>query len=135
MVEAYSREEASHGWWPASDPPGPVFYAYTYPEPEGYRFAPVGPTAASYDPRLGEFVLPYDAIRDLADPDAAVLEFLQSTYEAGADLGGWDRRALEPGNIPHTPADRPWSVAAEGPTGATAVGPSHRHHARRAEKL
>jgi hypothetical protein len=140
MVEAYSREESSHGWWPASEPPGPAFYAYTYPEPGGYRAAPVRPAAASYDPRLSEFILPYDAIRELADPDAAVLEFLQSTYEAGATLGGWDRAGLEPGNIPHRPADRPWSIAgAEGTprvgeqetSTAASVSASHRHHARR----
>ena len=104
MVEAYSREESSHGWWPASESPGPAFYAYTYPEPNGFRSAPVRPGAASYDPRLGEFILPYDAVRDLADPDAAVLEFLQSTYEAGAELAGWDRRALEPENPPANPS-------------------------------
>ncbi len=139
MVEAYSREESSHGWWPASESPGPAFYAYTYPEPNGFRSAPVRPGAASYDPRLGEFILPYDAVRDLADPDAAVLEFLQSTYEAGAELAGWDRGALEPEILPPTPADRPWSVgnpderrasdqAAPAPA---SVHPSHRHHARR----
>lgn len=137
MVEAYSREESSHGWWPASEAPGPAFYAYTYPEPDGYRSAPVGPAAASYDPRLGEFILPYDAIRDLTDPDAAVLEFLRSTYEAGAELAGWDRRALEPGILPNTPPDRPWSVGDPAGVGLdqqearVSVEPAHRHHARR----
>jgi hypothetical protein len=139
MVEAYSREESSHGWWPSSEPPGPAFYAYTYPEPDGFRSAPVRPAAASYDARLGEFTLPYDAIRAAADPDAAVLAFLQSTYDAGADLGGWDRVALEPWILPRTPADRPWSVAdpdrsvrlvrqaaAPAPGDAT-----HRHRSRR----
>jgi hypothetical protein len=138
MVEAYSREESSHGWWPASEPPGPAFYAYTYPEPDGFRSAAVLPAAAAYDPRLGEFILPYDVVRGLADPDAAVLAFLQSTYEAGAELAGWDRRALEPRVLPQTPADRPWSV--DDPVGIrrvsqeaarVSVDPAHRHHARR----
>ena len=136
MVEAYSREESSHGWWPASQPPGPAFYAYTYPEPDGFRSAPVLPEAASYDPRLGEFILPYDSIRDLADPDGAVLEFLQSTYEAGAELASWDRGALEPGIVPRTPADRPWSVGEPVAIGLrhegarVSVDPAHLHHAR-----
>ncbi len=137
MVEAYSREESSHGWWPASEPPGPAFYAYTYPEPDGYRSAPVRPTAAAYDPRLGEFILPYDVVRGLADPDAAVLSFLQSTYQAGAELAGWDRSSLEPGVAPRRPPDRPWSVghpADIGPRHEAArvsVDPAHRHRARR----
>jgi hypothetical protein len=118
MEEAYSREESSAGWWPSSDEPGPVFYAYTYPEPEGFRSAPVRPTEASFDPRFGELMLPYDVVRRAADPDAAVLEFLQSAYEAGADLGGWDRLALEPAIRPDRPAKRPWSTL-----DSTAVGP------------
>jgi hypothetical protein len=71
-------------------------YAYAYPEPEGFRAAAVRPADAFFDDRLGEFLLPYDAVRTATDPDAAVIEFLQSTYEAGANLGGWDRQALEP---------------------------------------
>ncbi len=136
MVEAYSREESSHGWWPASEPPGPAFYAYTYPEPGGYRSASILPAAAAFDSRLGEFILPYDAIRSLADPDAAVLAFLQSTYEVGASLAGWDRAALEPAFVPPTPADRPWSIGARVDVGlrheaaGTPAGPAHRHHDR-----
>src|SRR5206468_1355678 len=86
----------SIGWWPSSAPPGPAFYAYTAPEPNGFRSAQVGPVGAFFDARLGEFVLPYDAVREVSDPDAAVLEFFQSTYVAGADLAGWDRSSLEP---------------------------------------
>jgi hypothetical protein len=112
MQEAYSREEHSVGWWPSSDGPGPSFYAYVYPEPEGFKSARVRPAEAFIDTRLGEFVLPYDAVREAADPDAAVLEFFQSTYEAGADLGGWDRSSLEPAFVPVRPPDKPWSTVA-----------------------
>jgi hypothetical protein len=84
MEEAYSREESAMGWWPRSDGPGPSFYAYTYPEPPGYRSVQVRPAAAFFDEALGEFILPYDAVRELADADGAVLEFLESTYAAGA---------------------------------------------------
>jgi hypothetical protein len=110
MEEAYSREESSIGWWPRSDEPGPAFYAYTYPEPAGFKAAPVGPAGASYDARFGEFLLPYDAVRGAANPDAAVLEFFQATYEAGADLGGWDRPMLEPVARPAQPPRAPWST-------------------------
>jgi hypothetical protein len=109
MQEAYSREECSAGWWPSSDPPGPAFYAYVYPEPAAYESAPIGPADAFYDANLGEFMLPYDAVREAADPDAAVLEFLRSTYEAGADLGRWDRALLEPAVVPGRSPSRPWS--------------------------
>jgi hypothetical protein len=93
--EAYSHEEASAGFWPGSDAfPKPIFYAYAYPAPPGYAEAPVAPPAV-FDAVLGEFVLDYDAVRTARDPDAALLGFLQSTYTAAADLGGWDRGALE----------------------------------------
>ena len=124
MQEAYSREECSAGWWPSSDPPGPAFYAYVYPEPAGYEDAAIGPADAFYDARLDEFLLPYDAIREAADPDAAVLEFLRSTYEAGADLAGWDRAILEPMVIPGRRPSRPWT-----PVGET-VGSGSRDHRR-----
>ena len=110
MEEAYSREVSSAGWWPRSEPPGPSFYAYAYPEPEGYKTARVDPADATYDTTLREFVLPYDAVRDATDPDAAVLAFLESTYEAAADLGGWDRRRLEPAELPDQTPRRAWSV-------------------------
>lgn len=110
MEEAYSREEHSIGWWPTSEPPGPAFYAYVYPEPEGFESAVVRPAEASFDGRLGEFVLAYDVVRAAPDPDAVVQEFFQTTYEAGADLGGWDRSALEPSIWPDRPPRRPWST-------------------------
>jgi hypothetical protein len=95
MHEAYSHEVWSAGWWPRSQDPGPAFYAYIYPEPEGFRDASIPVNGASYDTRLGEFVLPYDTVRTAADPDAMLLAFLESTYGAAADLGGWDRASLE----------------------------------------
>jgi hypothetical protein len=94
--EAYSHEVSSCGFWPGNGGFGrPAFYSYAYPEPAGFGDAPVRPAAAFYGRDLGEFVLPYDDARQAADPDDAVLEFLESTYEAAAGLGGWDRQALE----------------------------------------
>ncbi|MGZ3280938.1 MAG: DUF5996 family protein [Caulobacteraceae bacterium] len=94
--EAYSHEVSSAGFW-AGDPgtPEPSFYAYAYPSPAGFADAPVSPPAARFDARLGEFILPYEAVRGAADPDEALLAFLQTTYEAAADLAGWDRSALD----------------------------------------
>lgn len=94
MHEAYSHEASSCGYWADHGVEG-AFYAYAYPEPDGYRTAPVAPAGATYDASLGEFVLPYEAVRTSPDPDAALLDFLQSTYEAAADNAGWDRPALE----------------------------------------
>jgi hypothetical protein len=94
MVEGYSHELASCGFWPGGSGEG-TFYAYAYPEPEGYAGYPVRPEGAAYSTELKEFVLPYEAVRTAKDPDATLLEFLQSTYEAAAETGGWDRRALE----------------------------------------
>jgi hypothetical protein len=94
--EAYSHECSSGGFWPGGGPvPEPVFYSYAYPEPPGYREWPVAPEAAYYSTDLSEYLLPYDAVRRAKSPDAALLAFLQSTYDAAADLGGWDRAALE----------------------------------------
>ncbi|MEO9129852.1 MAG: DUF5996 family protein [Sphingomonas sp.] len=94
--EAYSHEEVSVGFWPGSDAyPHAAFYAYAYPSPAGYADAKAEPDAAGYDAALGEFLLPYDAVRTAADPDAALLAFCQSTYNAAADLGSWDRTSLE----------------------------------------
>jgi hypothetical protein len=94
--EAYSHEVSSAGFWPGNDGyPTPVFYSYAYPEPPGFRDGPVRPAAARFDTGLGEFVLPYDAVRACADPDATLLAFLQSTYDAAADRAAWDRVALE----------------------------------------
>lgn len=95
MWEAYSHEVASCGYWPG--PPGEegVFYAYAYPDPPGYRDTAVEPVGARWDDELGEFVLPYEDVRTAADPDALLLAFLQSTYEAAATTAAWDRAALE----------------------------------------
>ncbi|MGD8699320.1 MAG: DUF5996 family protein [Gemmatimonadales bacterium] len=94
--EAYSHEVSSAGFWPGGGPlPKPVFYAYFYPQPEGFAEAAIRPEAAFYTTELGEFVLPYDEVRTADSPDEVLLAFLQSTYEAGADLASWDRGALE----------------------------------------
>lgn len=95
--EAYSHACISAGWWPGTvgGLAEPAYYAYAYPEPDGLADAEIGPAAARYDHDLGEFVLPYEAVRTAADPDAALLEFLDSTYAAAAELAGWDRAALE----------------------------------------
>ena len=94
MLEAYSHEVSSCGYWPGGDGEG-LFYSYAYPEPPGYREAPVGPEGASFDESLGEFVLPYEKVRTAVDPATVLLEFLQSSYEAAAECAAWDRRALE----------------------------------------
>ena len=94
--EAYSHEVSSAGFWPGGVLVAePMFYSYAYPEPIHFREADVGPEAARFDPDLGEFVLPYAAVRAAADPAAMLTEFLISTYGAAADLGHWDRVALE----------------------------------------
>ncbi|HZZ33078.1 MAG TPA: DUF5996 family protein [Phenylobacterium sp.] len=94
-VEAYSHEESSCGFWPGAPGVAAMFYAYAYPEPAGFKDAPVRPDAARWDAALGEFVLPYEAVRTAADPDAALMDFFQSTYEAAADLAHWPRKDLE----------------------------------------
>ena len=94
--EAYSHEVSSAGFWPGgSGVEYPVFFSYAYPEPTGFREMAVRPAAASFNTALGEFLLPYDAVRTAADPDRALLEFLQSTYEAAANAAHWERGALE----------------------------------------
>ncbi len=101
MSEAYSHEVISHGFWPGGDWPvggrvdEPVFYAYCVPTPEGFAGAHVAPAAAEWSPALGEFLLPYEVVRTAPDPRAALLSFLRSTYEVGADAAGWDRASLE----------------------------------------
>jgi hypothetical protein len=96
MVEAYSHECSSAGFWPGGGPvEDAAFYAYAYPEPQGYAAHPVRPAAAAYHAGAREFILPYEAVRTSADPDATLLAFLQSTYEAASTLGRWDRTALE----------------------------------------
>lgn len=95
MEEAYSHELSSAGFWPGAGLGEATFYAYAYPEPDGFSAYNVQPETAYYHKELGEFLLPYDAVRTAAAPDTMLLDFLQSTYEAAADLGGWDRNALE----------------------------------------
>ncbi|WP_262027906.1 DUF5996 family protein [Microvirga sp. Mcv34] len=93
--EAYSHEVSSAGFWPGNDAyPHPAFYSYAYPEPPGFRDATVTP-GASFETTLGEFILPYDTVRQAKDPDALLLDFLMTTYDAAADAGQWDRAALE----------------------------------------
>jgi hypothetical protein len=107
--EAYSHEVSSAGFWPGG---GGVdyaaFYSYTYPAPDGFRSRAVQPEAAFFSEPLGEFLLPYDAVRAAPDPDAALLAFLQSTYDAAAGAAGWDRDALEyAAGIPGVPRPVP----------------------------
>ncbi|MEO8364492.1 MAG: DUF5996 family protein [Ilumatobacteraceae bacterium] len=91
---AYSHEVASCGYWPGEGEEG-MFYAYAYPEPQGFPLWPVKPAQAFYDTTLGEFLLPYSVVRTASDPDALLMPFFQSAYEGAAELGGWDRQALE----------------------------------------
>jgi len=103
--EAYCQEVSSAGFWPGG---GPIdyaaFYSYAYPSPAGFATASVQPEAAFFHEELGEFLLPYDAVRTATDPDAAVMAFLQSTYEAAADPAEWDRLFLE--REPVAPTDQ-----------------------------
>jgi len=93
--EAYSHEVSSLGFWPGNEMmPEPIFYSYAYPEPRGFSEAKVRPPEASYNPQLKEFVLRYDDVRQAESPDAALLEFARSTYDAASTLGNWDRAAL-----------------------------------------
>lgn len=99
--EAYSHEVISAGWWPGGGAIAePAFYTYAYPEPSGFADAQVRPEGAIYSREMGEFILLHDTVRTAPSPDDAVMEFLQSSYTAGADLGGWDREALERTSIP-----------------------------------
>ena len=94
--EAYSHEVISAGWWPGGgDIQGAAFYTYAAPEPAGFAQHPLRPAQAFYHPQLKEFLLMYDDVRQSDSPRATLLEFLQSTYDAGADLGKWDRKELE----------------------------------------
>ena len=93
MHEAYSQEVSSAGYWPGGEGEG-IFYSYAYPEPPGFRSQSPG-SAGRWDDELGEFVLPYTAVRTADDPDAVLLDFLERTYAAAADTGDWDRRSLD----------------------------------------
>jgi len=95
MVEAYSHECSSCGFWPGDEKSQPSFYAYAYPEPPGYAMHSVQPAAAHYDTAAREFLLPYESLRAAPNPDQMLLRFFQTTYEAAADLGRWDRAALD----------------------------------------
>ncbi|WP_099867440.1 DUF5996 family protein [Pararhizobium haloflavum] len=121
--EAYDREVSSAGFWPGGGGIDyPAFYAYAYPAPGGYRAATVQPDAAFWHEELGEFLLPYDAVQSADDPEAALINFLVSTYEAAADLGGWDRDLLEcaQGGLRRARApDAARSQAAQSPADAT----------------
>ena len=103
--EAYSHEVSSAGFWPGGGAIDfPAFYSYAYPAPEGFADAHPAPDAAYFDKDLGEFLLPYDAVRRSSDPEATLMTFLESTYGIAADLGGWDRAALEcPAGVPGRP--------------------------------
>lgn len=94
--EAYSHEVSSCGFWPGNDAvPYPAFYSYAYPKPEGFETARIEPEQAFFHQTLKEFILPYEVVRRARDPESMLLAFFQSTYEAAADLGGWDRELLE----------------------------------------
>ncbi|MBM9504680.1 DUF5996 family protein [Actinacidiphila acididurans] len=94
MVEAYSRELSSCGFWPGGGEEG-AFYAYAYPEPQGFAGHRVAPADAFYSKEHGQFLLPYEAVRTAADPDRTLMDFLRTTYEAAAEHGQWDRASLE----------------------------------------
>jgi hypothetical protein len=109
VQEAYSHEVSSAGFWPGDDnTPYAAFYSYCYPTPAGFAETAVLPKEAHFDSRLGEFLLPYDAVRRALDPDAVLLSFLQSTYDAAANAGHWDRAALE---IARGQIGKPWRIA------------------------
>jgi len=94
--EAYSHEVSSAGFWPGGgEIQGPAFYSYAAPEPSGFAERQVRPPAAFYHPQMKEFLLMYDDVRTADSPKTALLEFLQSTYDAAADSGNWDRKSLE----------------------------------------
>ena len=95
MQDAYSHEVSSAGFWPGGNGVDASFYSYAYPRPPGFKDARVLPDAAFYSDVLGEFLLPYDAVRRSPDPDATLLRFLGSTYDAAATQAQWDRAALE----------------------------------------
>jgi hypothetical protein len=104
MERAYSHEVSSSGYWPGGAEEG-AFYAYSYPQPADVRDQPVEPPHAFFDESLGEFLLPYHAVRTASDPDDAVLTFLQSTYDIAANLAGWAREQLEAPSHTTVPGD------------------------------
>jgi hypothetical protein len=109
VQEAYSHEVSSAGFWPGDDnTPYAAFYSYSYPAPDGFAGAAVLPKDAHFDSKLAEFLLPYEAVRRAHDPDVVLLSFLQSTYDAAANAGHWDRVALE---IARGQIGKPWRIA------------------------
>jgi hypothetical protein len=101
--EAYSHEVSSCGFWPGGGTVvEPVFYAYAYPVPEGFKDYPIQPKEAFYSSQMQEFILPYEAVRQADAPDEMLLAFLQSTYETAANLGKWDRAALESASVSYS---------------------------------
>lgn len=105
MQEAYSHEVSSLGFWPGGGAvPYPAYYSYAVPMPAGFDEAPVRPDGAYFHKELSEFILPYEVVRTAENPDDALRAFAQSTYEAAADLGRWDRAELErPDSAPQLP--------------------------------
>lgn len=110
--EAYSHEVSSAGFWAGNEMvPYAAYYSYAYPTPEGFGEAHVEPDAATWNEELGEFLLPYEAVRSAPDPDAVLRRFLETTYEAAAELAEWDRERLETGR--EAPTDEEWRLAEE----------------------
>jgi Family of unknown function (DUF5996) len=108
--DAYSHEVSSCGFWPGSGPiQYPAFYSYAYPEPEGFSKTPIKPASAFYSTDLGEFILPYDEVRNATSPENTLLDFLQTTYEAAANLAKWDRSGLERTHDPRSATYNPVS--------------------------
>jgi len=104
--DAYSHEVSSCGFWPGAPGMDAMFYSYAYPEPPGYPDYSIAPATASYNRTLGEFALPYEAMRQSTNPDNALLEFLQTTYEAAANCAHWDRAGLEVDGAHAAPAKK-----------------------------
>lgn len=99
-VEAYSHEVSSCGFWPGGgDIDNPVYYSYAYPEPHGFKDSAILPKEAYYEKKMGEFVLPYETVRNSENPDRILMDFLESTYSAAATTAKWDRKALERSSI------------------------------------
>ena len=115
--EAYSHEVISAGFWPGTGEIDAVFYAYAAPEPAGFSKANISPSAAFYNTQLSEFFLPYEKVRQAASPRETLLAFLESTYDAGATLGNWNRKEIEritpAGRSPGTPENRETIPASE----------------------
>jgi Family of unknown function (DUF5996) len=109
MALGADQEQACAGFWPGSGKvEAPALFAYTYPEPAGFREAAVQPDSAFYHPDIGEFILPYEEVRRSPYPDQMILSFLDSAFEVGTTLAGWDRAALErPDPLAHRPGERP----------------------------